>query len=149
MGLLAARTLVWPSGVEDPLVRLLEGSALGTRRGLPGPSILGFLACSAIVRATAFTAAGGFSPVLHFRGEEQLLAWDIAALVDADSPWRSDRLNRLPDAEHRNQLLGRPLGQPLVDPHGVDGHPVPGVAGTGPVTAGQPEASAKERVAQH
>lgn len=80
VGLLAARTVVWPRGIDDPLVALLAGSALGTRRDLPGPSVLGFLACSAVVRAETFTAAGGFSPVLHFRGEEQLLALDIAAL---------------------------------------------------------------------
>lgn len=80
VGLLAATTVIWPTGRVDPLVRLLAGSPLGTRPGLPGPSVLGFLACSAIVRVRAFTAAGGFSPVLHFRGEEHLLALDMAAL---------------------------------------------------------------------
>lgn len=80
IGLLAATTIVWPEGTEDPLVRLLADSPLGTRPGHPGPSVLGFLACSAVVRVEAFTAAGGFSPVLHFRGEEQLLALDMAAL---------------------------------------------------------------------
>lgn len=80
VGLLAARTVVGPQQVEDPLVRLLAGSALGTGAGLPGPSILGFLACSSMVRVESFTAAGGFSPILHFRGEEQLLALDMASL---------------------------------------------------------------------
>lgn len=80
LGLLAARTVIWPQRTEDPLVRLLADSPLGTRPGLPGPSILGFLACSSIVRTEAFSAAGGFSPVLHFRGEEQLLAVDMARL---------------------------------------------------------------------
>jgi GT2 family glycosyltransferase len=80
LGLLAARTMVWPQRTEDPLVHLLASSPLGTRSGLPGPSILGFLACSSIVRAEAFSAAGGFSAVLHFRGEEQLLALDMARL---------------------------------------------------------------------
>jgi hypothetical protein len=31
------------------------------------------------VRKAAFEAVGGFSPILHFRGEERLLAVDIAA----------------------------------------------------------------------
>lgn len=75
---LAARTEVWPQRREDPLVAQLADSALGHRPDLPGPSILGFLACSAMVRKTAFLAAGGFSPILHFRGEEQLLAMDLA-----------------------------------------------------------------------
>lgn len=80
VGLLAARTVVGDRRDEDPLVALLAGSPLGTRIGLPGPSVLGFLACSSVVRTAAFTAAGGFSPTLHFRGEEQLLALDLAAL---------------------------------------------------------------------
>ncbi|CRZ15702.1 glycosyltransferase family 2 protein [Mycolicibacterium neworleansense] len=76
---LAARTEVWPQRQEDPLVRRLAASPLGHRADLPGPSILGFLACSAMVRKSAFQAAGGFSHILHFRGEEQLLALDLAA----------------------------------------------------------------------
>jgi len=79
VGLLAARTLVWPQYREDPVVAELAASPLGRRPGMPGPSILGFLACSALVRKTAFEGAGGFSPLLHFRGEEQLLALDMAA----------------------------------------------------------------------
>ena len=79
VALLAARTIVWPGEREDPLVGMLAASPLGHDPGLPGPSILGFLACSAIVRKNAFEAIGGFSSILHFRGEERLLAWDLAA----------------------------------------------------------------------
>lgn len=79
LGLLAARTVVWPDLRDDPMVALLADSPLGRRPGLPGPSILGFMACAALVRKTAFSEVGGFSPVLHFRGEEQLLAMDLAA----------------------------------------------------------------------
>jgi GT2 family glycosyltransferase len=80
LGLLAARTIVWPQRREDPLTDQLANSALGRRADLPGPSILGFMCCSAMVRKRAFEAAGGFSEVLHFRGEEQLLALDMASL---------------------------------------------------------------------
>lgn len=80
LGLLAARTIVWPQRREDPFSALLANSALGLRQGLPGPSILGFMSCAAMVRKQAFEAAGGFSDILHFRGEEQLLAVDLAAL---------------------------------------------------------------------
>jgi GT2 family glycosyltransferase len=80
VGLLAARTEVWPQRRDDPLADELANSALGRRPDLPGPSILGFLACSAMVRKPAFVAAGGFSDILHFRGEEQLLALDLATL---------------------------------------------------------------------
>lgn len=78
VGLLAGKTLVCPDYREDPVVADLAASPLGHRAGLPGPSILGFLACSAFVRKSAFEGAGGFSPLLHFRGEEQLLALDMA-----------------------------------------------------------------------
>jgi GT2 family glycosyltransferase len=80
LGLLAARTIVWPDRREDPLSTELATSALGRKPGLPGPSILGFMSCSAVVRKKAFEAAGGFSDILHFRGEEQLLALDMATL---------------------------------------------------------------------
>jgi GT2 family glycosyltransferase len=80
LGLLAARTIVWPHRREDPFSTELANSALGHRPDLPGPSILGFMSCAAMVRKRAFEAAGGFSEILHFRGEEQLLAVDMAAL---------------------------------------------------------------------
>jgi GT2 family glycosyltransferase len=79
LALLAAQTVVWPEGRRDPLSDELANSLLGQAAGLPGPSVLGFQSCSAIVRRSAFRELGGFSPVLHFRGEEQLLALDLAA----------------------------------------------------------------------
>jgi GT2 family glycosyltransferase len=79
VALLAARTVVWPQQRDDPMVEALAASPLGQDPALPGPSILGFLACSAMVRKDAFEGVGGFSPILHFRGEERLLSWDLAA----------------------------------------------------------------------
>jgi GT2 family glycosyltransferase len=79
VALLAARTVVWPQQRDDPLSAVLAASPLGHDPALPGPSILGFLSCSSVVRKDAFEAVGGFSSILHFRGEEQLLAWDLAA----------------------------------------------------------------------
>ncbi|MEV6625953.1 glycosyltransferase, partial [Amycolatopsis sp. NPDC051114] len=78
-GLLAARTLVGPECRDDPVTPDMERSPLGHPDGAPGPLVLGFLACSAIVRRTAYLQVGGFSPLLHFGAEEQLLAYDLAA----------------------------------------------------------------------
>lgn len=78
-GLLAARTLVGPECRDDPVTPEMERSPLGHPEGAPGPLVLGFLACSAIVRRTAYLQVGGFSPLLHFGAEEQLLAYDLAA----------------------------------------------------------------------
>ncbi|MGE2835836.1 glycosyltransferase family 2 protein [Mycobacterium sp. SMC-4] len=79
VAVLSGRTVVYPDMRDDPIVEQLADSSLGWDPALPGPSILGFLACSAMVRKSAFEAVGGFSPILHFRGEEALLAWDLAA----------------------------------------------------------------------
>jgi GT2 family glycosyltransferase len=77
--LLAARILVGPEGRPDPVCDQLAAAPLGHAPDLPGPSVLGFLACGVVVRRSAFLAAGGFSPLLHVYGEETLLAMDLAA----------------------------------------------------------------------
>ncbi|WP_409181093.1 glycosyltransferase family 2 protein [Amycolatopsis sp. VS8301801F10] len=79
LGLLTGRTLVGPEEREDPINPALERSPLGTPPDAPGPLVLGFLACSAIVRRSAFLQVGGFDPMLHFGAEEQLLSYDLAA----------------------------------------------------------------------
>ncbi|MDL4812974.1 glycosyltransferase family 2 protein [Actinomadura opuntiae] len=77
--LLAARVLVGERERPEPVSEEMARSPLGRPDGLPGPAILGFLACSVVVRRDAFLDAGGFSDVLHFGGEEELLALDLAA----------------------------------------------------------------------
>jgi GT2 family glycosyltransferase len=79
LGLLSARILVGPEEELDPICTEMAASPLGTEPDLPGPSLLGFVACAALVRTEAFTAAGGFDPVVRFPGEEERLALDLAA----------------------------------------------------------------------
>jgi GT2 family glycosyltransferase len=79
VGLLAARTLVGPAQRPDPVNELMAASPLGREPDLPGPSVLGFLACASVVRACAFRQVGGFSSLLHFGAEEKLLSYDLAA----------------------------------------------------------------------
>ncbi|WP_225839465.1 glycosyltransferase family 2 protein [Streptomyces sp. NK08204] len=79
LGLLAARTLVGPDGLEDPLNAVLAASPLPAQPDLPGRPVLGFLACACVARREAFLTAGGYHPVLFFGGEETLLAYDLAA----------------------------------------------------------------------
>ena len=79
IGLLAARVLVGQHGDVDPVCTEMATSALGTRPGEPGPRVLGFIACGAVVRRSAYLAAGGFDPVTFFAGEEERLALDLAA----------------------------------------------------------------------
>jgi GT2 family glycosyltransferase len=78
LAVLAARVLVGAERRVDPVCALMAASPLGRARDLPGPSVLGFVACGAVVRRSAFLAAGGFHSRYGIGGEEELLAIDLA-----------------------------------------------------------------------
>lgn len=77
-GLIAAHVLLGPEQRSDPICAQMASSPITTTLSLPGPAVLGFLACGAIVRRDAFLEAGGFESRLGIGGEEQLLAIDLA-----------------------------------------------------------------------
>jgi len=77
VALLAARITLGPDAVE-PTCEAMEASPLGGRDGLPGPRVLGFVACGAVVRRRAYLATGGFEPRWGVGGEEQPLAAELA-----------------------------------------------------------------------
>ncbi|MCP2254138.1 Glycosyltransferase, GT2 family [Prauserella aidingensis] len=115
VGLLAARPLVGATREPDPVAGLMAHSPLDGAGDLPGPRVLGFLACAAVVRRDAFLGVGGFHPLLWFAAEEKLLAYDLAAagwsLAHApDVLARHDPAAHAPDhgrrtLEQRNTLL--------------------------------------------
>lgn len=80
LAVLAGRMLVGEQEREDPICALMAESPLGVEEDLPGLSILGFLACGAVVRRDAYLAGGGFDDVIVFMGEEERLALDLATL---------------------------------------------------------------------
>ncbi|MBW3602961.1 MAG: glycosyltransferase [Actinobacteria bacterium] len=89
LAVVAARILVGAGERLDPVCEQMAHSPLPDRGDLPGPRVLGFLACGAVVRRTAFLTAGGFDVHFGVGGEEELLAldlvtsgWDLA-YVDA------------------------------------------------------------------
>ncbi|MFG1701995.1 glycosyltransferase family 2 protein [Nonomuraea sp. M3C6] len=122
LGLLGARVLVGPEERLDPVSEQMRRSPLGVEPDLPGPSVLGFLACGAVVRRDAFLEAGGFDDVIFFYGEEERLAVDLAtkgwglAYVDDvvahhhPSPSRDPRARRVLAA--RNAVLTAVLRRP-------------------------------------
>ena len=57
----------------------MAASPLGAGASLPGPAVLGFLACAAVVRRAAMLEVGGFEARFGVGGEEELLAIDLAA----------------------------------------------------------------------
>jgi GT2 family glycosyltransferase len=79
LGLLAARIEVGAERLLDPVCESMRCSPLGRAADLPGPEILGFVACAAVVRRDAFLGVGGFDTVVFFGGEEERVALDLAA----------------------------------------------------------------------
>jgi GT2 family glycosyltransferase len=79
LGLVAARVLVGHEQRLDPTCASMRASALPPDPALPGPRILGCVACGAAVRRAPFLSVGGFERRLEIGGEETLLAIDLAA----------------------------------------------------------------------
>ncbi|NDU75330.1 glycosyltransferase [Actinomadura sp. DSM 109109] len=140
--LLAAKVLVGERERVDPVSAAMARSPLGRPGGLPGPAILGFLACSVVMRRDAFLDAGGFSDVLHFGGEEELLALDLAAagwglayVPDLVVHHHPSAAGRDPAARRRRQARNRVLTAWLR-------RPLPAVARTAASALSTPEGRA-------
>jgi GT2 family glycosyltransferase len=79
LGLIAGRILVGPEERLDPTCVEMARSPIPRDPGLPGPPVLGFVACGAVLRRAALLDVGGFHPRFGTGGEERLLAIDLAA----------------------------------------------------------------------
>ena len=124
LAVLAARVLVGPNERLDPVCDQMAHSPLAAAADLPGPPVLGFIACGAVVRRAAFLQVGGFHARLGVGGEEELVAVDLAtrgwglAYVDAVVAHHHPSPSRDPAGRRRVQLrnalwsawLRRPLG---------------------------------------
>jgi GT2 family glycosyltransferase len=105
--LLTGRVLVGERGRVDPISDAMATAAIGVEPDLPGPSVLGFLACAAVVRREPYLAVGGFEPKLHVYGEEALLAIDLAAAGWGLAYVPSLVVRHLPVADGRNRSARR------------------------------------------
>ena len=124
LAVLAARVLIGPEERLDPVCAEMAHSPLLAADDLPGPSVLGFIACGAVVRRAAFLEVGGFDVRLGVGGEEELLAVDLAArgwglaYVEEVVAYHHPSPSRDPSARRRVQVrnalwsawLRRPLG---------------------------------------
>lgn len=79
VGEVCGRILLGPEQREDPICSTMSASPLPAD-GLPGPALLGFVACAVVFRRQAYLSAGGYEPRFFIGGEEALLTLD---LVDA------------------------------------------------------------------
>jgi GT2 family glycosyltransferase len=127
LALIAGRVLVGDAEKEDPTCEAMSRSPLPRQPGRPGTPVLGFLACAAVVRRSAYLQVGGFHPAFGIGGEETLLAldlaeagWDLSYLAEVVAhhhpPPRPDNASRR-RRQARNGLwcawLRRPLGSAL------------------------------------
>ena len=78
LAVLAAKVLIGPDQRLDPVCQEMADSPLPPAEDLPGPPVLGFIACGAVVRREAFLEVGGFDARLGVGGEEELLSLDLA-----------------------------------------------------------------------
>jgi GT2 family glycosyltransferase len=111
LALLAARVLVGPERRLDPVSAEMSQSPLRTPAGSPGPRVLGFVACGAVVRRSAFLACWGFDPRLGIGAEEHLLAFDLTAggwgCCYADQVVAHHYPSQHRDRRHRRRLVAR------------------------------------------
>jgi N-acetylglucosaminyl-diphospho-decaprenol L-rhamnosyltransferase len=122
LALVAARILVEPEGQLDPTCVEMAASPLPVEPGQPGPSVLGFVACGAVVRRAAVLSVGGFEERMGIGGEEELLSLELAmagyrqiyaeTVVAHHHPARGERPGRHRSLV-RNGLLVAWLRRPL------------------------------------
>jgi GT2 family glycosyltransferase len=85
----------------DPLSLQMAAAPLGTSPGGAGPDVLGFAACAAVFRRSAFLSVGGFDPVVRFPGEEERVALDLA-----DAGWLMSYVDDLVVHHHPSPSRG-------------------------------------------
>lgn len=73
-----ARILLGPEEREDPICAVMADSPLPAQ-GLPGPALLGFIACAVVFRRQAYLQAGGYEERFFVGGEEALLTLDLVS----------------------------------------------------------------------
>jgi GT2 family glycosyltransferase len=123
VGLVMAQVLVGEGHSVDPVCRAMSEASLGTPEGVPYPRVLGFVACGAVVRRAAFLEVGGFSDVVVFPGEEDVLALDLTAagwelvyaadVVAHHAPQAGPERDSRAGDEIRSALLSAWLRRPL------------------------------------
>jgi GT2 family glycosyltransferase len=75
---LCGRVLLGADCREDSTCAEMAHSPLPAE-GLPGPALLGFIACAVVFRRDAYLEAGGYEARFFIGGEEELLTLDLAA----------------------------------------------------------------------
>lgn len=110
LAVVAARIVVGDDERLDPTCAVMSASPLSSD-GLPGPRVLGFVACGTAVRREAFLAVCGFPHSYVIGGEEEPLAlalaaagWDLAYVDEAVAHHHPDTVPRDRSSRDRRML---------------------------------------------
>jgi len=110
VAVLNARVVVGEDGDADETCERMRVSPLGAN-GLPGPSLVGYMAGASVFRASVYRKMGGYEPRLFIGGEESLLALDLLddghALVYAEELVLHHHPSPIRDSALRRRLLAR------------------------------------------
>ncbi|WP_062087228.1 glycosyltransferase family 2 protein [Caballeronia udeis] len=110
VGVLSARVLVDEAGETDATCRLMARSPLDAT-GLPGPSLIGYIAGSCVFRTSLYRQIGGYEPRFFIGGEETLVALDVLAngftIVYAEELIVHHHPSPLRDSALRRRMLAR------------------------------------------
>ncbi|MCC8404468.1 glycosyltransferase [Paraburkholderia sp. MMS20-SJTN17] len=110
VGVLNARVVVGPDDTTDPTCVLMRASPLGSV-GLPGPSLIGYMAGACVFRTALFREIGGYEPRLFIGGEEALVSLDVLAsgyaIVYCDQMTLHHHPSPARDSALRRRMLAR------------------------------------------
>lgn len=109
-GVLNARVLVDEAGETDDTCKLMARSPLDST-GLPGPSLIGYMAGACVFRTSLYRQIGGYEPRLFIGGEEELVSLDVLAsgfaIVYAEELILYHHPSPLRDSGLRRRMLAR------------------------------------------
>jgi len=77
---ITGRVLVGPEEFEDPTSTQMAVSPLENELGLPGMTVMGFLAGACMLRRSAFLAVGGYHPRFFLGIEEGVMSMDFMSM---------------------------------------------------------------------
>ncbi len=110
VAILAARIIVGDHGATDETCLVMQRSPLDST-GLPGPSLVGYMAGASVFRTEVFKQVGGYEPRFFIGGEEALVALDVLSngfsIVYTDTLVLHHNPSPLRDESLRRYLLAR------------------------------------------
>ncbi|SAK56754.1 glycosyltransferase family 2 protein [Caballeronia ptereochthonis] len=110
VAVLNARVVVGEHGAVDETCERMRESPLATH-GLPGPSLVGYMAGACVFRTNVFRQVGGYEPRFHIGGEETLVSLDVLSagyeIVYMDELVLHHHPSPLRDSARRRRLLAR------------------------------------------